>query len=211
MIIFPATHYSMGGLWVDFEKDEQTGGMTPVHPRNHATNIPGLYACGECDFAYHGANRLGANSLLSASFSGEVAGDAAVAYTRSLGKSNGELPESTYDAERERQAEINQGIMSSDGGENPFTLHRNLGDLMREHVFVERSNEGLDQALDYHAVATRLQELAIASSFQLVESLAEAIVTVLEREFGITDLCLELSKPGALPGDTVVGVSLQRP
>ena len=70
MRIFPATHYSMGGLWVDYEKDEQTGGMARVSPKNHATNVPGLYACGECDFAYHGANRLGANSLLSASYSG---------------------------------------------------------------------------------------------------------------------------------------------
>ena len=148
MKIFPATHYSMGGLWVDYEKDAQTGGMARIHPKNHATSIPGLYACGECDFAYHGANRLGANSLLSASFSGQVAGDAAVAHAKNPGKSNGEVPESSYEAERNRQEQINQAIMSSDGGENPFTLHRDLGDLMREHVFVERSNEGLDKALD---------------------------------------------------------------
>jgi succinate dehydrogenase / fumarate reductase flavoprotein subunit len=148
MKIFPATHYSMGGLWVDFHKNEQTGGMTRVHPRNHSTSIPGLYAAGECDFAYHGANRLGANSLLSASFSGQVAGDAAVAYVNGLGKNGNELPESTYELELERQKEINQTITTSDSGENPFTLHRELGDLMRELVFVERSNEGLDKALD---------------------------------------------------------------
>lgn len=148
MQIFPATHYSMGGLWVSYQKDEQTGGMVRIHPKNHATSIPGLYAAGECDFAYHGANRLGANSMLSASFSGRVAGEAAVAYVKGLGKSNGELPQSTYDNERKRQEEANQAIMSSGGGENPFALHRELGDLMREHVFVERSNEGLDKALD---------------------------------------------------------------
>jgi len=147
MRIFPATHYSMGGLWVSYEKDEQTGGMAPVSPKNHATSIPGLYACGECDFAYHGANRLGANSLLSASFSGRVAGDAGVACLKA-GRTNGELPESKLEAERKRQEQINQGIMSSSGGENPFALHRELGELMREHVFVERSNEGLDKALD---------------------------------------------------------------
>ncbi len=148
MQIFPATHYSMGGIWVDFEKDEQTGGMVSVHARNHATSIPGLYAAGECDFAYHGANRLGANSLLSASFSGQVAGDAAVAYVKGLGKDNAELPQSVYDSERKKQEEVNQAVMTSDGGENPFALHRELGDLMREDVFVERSNEGLDRALD---------------------------------------------------------------
>ena len=76
MEIFPAAHYAMGGLWVDFEKDATTGGIKPGSPRNHATTIPGLYACGECDYAYHGANRLGANSLLSASYSGRMAGEA---------------------------------------------------------------------------------------------------------------------------------------
>jgi succinate dehydrogenase / fumarate reductase flavoprotein subunit len=148
MKIFPATHYSMGGLWVDYQVDEQTGGMLPIHPKNHATSIPGLYAAGECDFAYHGANRLGANSLLSASFSGRVAGDAAVAYVKGLGKRNGALPQSVYDGACAREEEINRGVMNSDGGENPFGLHRELGDLMREHVFVERDNAGLDRALD---------------------------------------------------------------
>ena len=148
MQIFPSTHYSMGGLWVDYEKDGQTGGMARISPKNHATSIPGLYACGECDFAYHGANRLGANSLLSASFSGQVAGDAAVAYVKAGTKGGNGLAESAYESARQREEEANQKIISSDGGENPFALHRELGDLMREHVFVERSNEGLDQALE---------------------------------------------------------------
>jgi succinate dehydrogenase / fumarate reductase flavoprotein subunit len=148
MKIFPTTHYSMGGLWVSYETDAKTGGMVQIHPKNHATSIPGLYAAGECDFAYHGANRLGANSLLSASYSGQVAGDAAVAYIKGLGKSNGEVAESYYDNERKRQEEINKTIISSDADENPFALHRELGDLMREHVFVERNNEGLDKALN---------------------------------------------------------------
>ncbi|MHC4698032.1 MAG: succinate dehydrogenase (quinone) flavoprotein subunit [Planctomycetota bacterium] len=148
MKIFPATHYSMGGLWVGYEKDEQTGGMVHIHPKNHATTIPGLYAAGECDSAYHGANRLGANSLLSASYSGEVAGEAAAAYVKGLGKGVEQLAESKYESERQRQVEINRTVTSSSGGENAFTLHRELGDLMREYVFVERSNDGLDKALD---------------------------------------------------------------
>jgi succinate dehydrogenase / fumarate reductase flavoprotein subunit len=148
MKIFPATHYSMGGLWVDYETDQTTGGMAKIHPRNHATSVPGLYAAGECDFAYHGANRLGANSLLSASFSGQIAGDAAVAYVKGLGKDNNGLPEDLFDSERERQKGINQSIITSEGGENAFALHRELGDVMRGHVFVERDNAGLDQALE---------------------------------------------------------------
>jgi succinate dehydrogenase / fumarate reductase flavoprotein subunit len=147
MIIFPATHYSMGGLWVDFEKDAKTGGMALGSPKNHATSIPGLYACGECDFAYHGANRLGANSLLSTSFSGRVAGEAVVAYVKNK-KAGGELDASKYEAERARQEQLNQQIKSRAQGENPFTLHRETGNLMREHVFVERDNKGLDKALE---------------------------------------------------------------
>ena len=148
MKIFPATHYSMGGLLVDYAKDGQTGGMQGVHPRNHATAIPGLYACGECDYAYHGANRLGANSLLSATFSGIIAGAAAVAHTKGLQKSSTEIPETCYQSEQTRQEIINQEVLDPGGTQNPFTLHHDLGELMQEHVFVERSNEGLDQALE---------------------------------------------------------------
>ena len=59
MKIFPAVHYSMGGLYVDYDQ---------------MTNIKGLFAAGECDFSQHGGNRLGANSLLSAIYGGTVAG-----------------------------------------------------------------------------------------------------------------------------------------
>ncbi len=62
MKIFPAVHYSMGGLWVDYDQ---------------MTNIPGLFAAGECDYSMHGGNRLGANSLLSAVYGGMVAGPSA--------------------------------------------------------------------------------------------------------------------------------------
>jgi len=148
MRVFPAMHYSMGGLLVSFEKDSATGGMKKVSPKNHATTVPGLYACGECDSAYHGANRLGANSLLSATYSGMVAGDASAAYVKGLKKRSDATPQEQFDAEKKRQDEINRRITSSDGKENAFALHRELGDLMRDHVFVERDNKGLDKALD---------------------------------------------------------------
>ena len=147
MKVFPAMHYTMGGLWVSYETDTKTGGMARVHPKNHATTIPGLYACGECDSGYHGANRLGANSLLSASFSGRVAGDATVAYLKGLKSSCDKLPSSLYDGQAQRQTEINKALLSRDRGENATTLHHKLGELMQTHVFVERDNAGLDQAL----------------------------------------------------------------
>jgi succinate dehydrogenase / fumarate reductase flavoprotein subunit len=148
MKVFPTMHYSMGGVLVGYEKDATTGGMKKVSPKNHATSIPGLYACGESDSAYHGANRLGANSLLSATFSGIIAGDASAAYVKGLKKRSDATPDANYEAERKCQEVINQKLISSDGNENAFTLHHELGEIMRAHVFVERDNKGLDQALE---------------------------------------------------------------
>lgn len=148
MKVFPAMHYSMGGILIGWEKDETTGGMKLVSPKNHATTIPGLFACGECDSGYHGANRLGANSLLSASFSGIIAGDAVSAYVKGREQSAADVPESFFEAERERQDDINHKLMSSTANENAFALHRELGEIMMEHVYVERDNKGLDQALE---------------------------------------------------------------
>src|SRR5689334_15769049 len=90
MRIFPAVHYSMGGLWVDNEH-----GMT---------NIPGLFAAGEVDYQYHGANRLGANSLLSCIYSGlYVVGPSAVEYAREAARTTGTVPSTVFDAELRRQ------------------------------------------------------------------------------------------------------------
>jgi succinate dehydrogenase / fumarate reductase, flavoprotein subunit len=147
MEIFPAPHYSMGGLWVDWERDETTGGMKFGSPRNHQTNLPGLFACGECDGAYHGANRLGANSLLSASFSGRVAGEAAAAYVKGLARVASSDLGAGLEDERRRQEEVNRGILASDGTESPFALHRELGQVMTDKVGVERDNRSLDEAL----------------------------------------------------------------
>jgi succinate dehydrogenase / fumarate reductase flavoprotein subunit len=128
MKIFPGVHYTMGGMWVDF---------------NQATNIPGIFAAGECEYQYHGANRLGANSLVSCIYGGFVAGPNAVQYARDLpaAPSNGH-----GDAERKRQEEINAGLMKSDGTENPFKLWRELGELMTESCTVIRYNKKLQEA-----------------------------------------------------------------
>ena len=127
MRIFPGMHYTMGGLWVDFTQ---------------ATNIPGIFAAGECEYQYHGANRLGANSLVSCIFGGFVAGPNAVNYARNLkaAPSNG-----YFDTERQRQEENNATLMKSDGAENPFKLWRELGDLMTKNVTVIRYNKNLQQ------------------------------------------------------------------
>ena len=157
MKIFPAVHYSMGGLWVDYENDGNTGAMARKHPKNHQTNIPGLFAAGECDYQYHGANRLGANSLLSASFSGAIAGDAVALYLQNLAKTGEASKEVSAGGEVKRQQEINDAIVKRDKGDNPYALHRELGQIMQDWVRVERSNAELDKAL------AALQELKARS------------------------------------------------
>ena len=128
MKIFPGMHYTMGGLWVDF---------------NQATNIPGIYAAGECEYQYHGANRLGANSLVSCIFGGFVAGPNAVRYARNLQAAAGN---GHFDSEHKRQEEINAGLMKAEGNENPFKLWRELGDLMTKDCTVIRYNKNLQAA-----------------------------------------------------------------
>jgi len=132
MKIFPGMHYTMGGLWVDFKQ---------------ATSIPGIFACGECDYSIHGANRLGANSLVSCISGGFIAGPEAVKYAKGLETSSAGLSNGIYDAERKRQEDINSSLMSSSGTENPFKLWRELGDIMSRNCTVVRYNKNL-QATD---------------------------------------------------------------
>ena len=128
MKIFPAVHYSMGGLWVD---DHQQ------------TNIPGLFAAGECDFSQHGANRLGANSLLSAIYGGMVAGPNAVNYIKGLKKGTDSISSTVFDSHVKQEQEKWDNIMAMDGTENAYILHKELGEWMTDNVTVVRYNDKL--------------------------------------------------------------------
>ena len=107
------------------------------------TNIPGIFAAGECEYQYHGANRLGANSLLSCIYGGFVAGPNALSYAKSLLAAEGDGGQA---AEVTRQAEINDRLLKNEGTENPFKLWRELGEAMTKHATVIRYNKGLQQA-----------------------------------------------------------------
>src|SRR6201992_1644428 len=128
MKIFPGMHYTMGRLWVDF---------------NQMTNIPGLFAAGECEYQYHGANRLGANSLVSCIHGGFTAGPIALKYAKSLPAAEGDGGAA---AEVKRQTEINNKLINNEGTENPFKLWRELGETMSKHATVVRYNKGLQEA-----------------------------------------------------------------
>jgi succinate dehydrogenase / fumarate reductase flavoprotein subunit len=125
MKIFPGMHYTMGGLWVDF---------------NQMTNVPGIFAAGEAEYNYHGANRLGANSLLSCIYGGFQAGPNALAYAKALAAAPGD---GGHASEKLRQEELNQRLTSSTGTENPFRIWRELGESMTKNVTVIRYNKNI--------------------------------------------------------------------
>jgi succinate dehydrogenase / fumarate reductase flavoprotein subunit len=141
MKVFPAMHYTMGGLWVDNE--------------NQATNVPGIYAAGECDYQYHGANRLGANSLVSCIYGGMLAGPASVRYARNLEQGCESAPASIFERERVRQQDITDALLNQHKGtENPLTIWRELGEVMTENVTVIRYNAAMKKTL------TKIDELS---------------------------------------------------
>lgn len=133
MKIFPAVHYSMGGMWVDY---------------NQMTNIPGLFAAGECDYQYHGANRLGANSLVSSIFGGMVAGPKAVEYIRGLNKSAEDISEAVFEAQRKLDTDKYESILKMDGKENAYQLHKELGEWMTNNMTVVRYNDKLKDTIN---------------------------------------------------------------
>lgn len=142
MEIFPAVHYSMGGLWVE--------NMTQM------TNIKGLFAAGEADYQYHGANRLGANSLLSCTFTGlYLAGPEALKYANENHATNNKNTDADVfqNALKEEAAFLNN-LLKKEGTENPHQLHKELGDIMTTNVTIVRDNAKLQATLD------KLDELA---------------------------------------------------
>ncbi len=150
MKIFPAVHYSMGGLWVDY---------------NGMTNIPGLFAAGEVEYQYHGANRLGANSLLSCIYDGMVTGPSALEYIRGLDKSYEDLPSSLFEAQGKKEQEKYDNILRMDGDENPYQLHKELGEWMTDNVTVVRYNKRLKETDDkIQELMERYQRINIADS-----------------------------------------------
>ena len=128
MKIFPAVHYSMGGLYVDYDQ---------------MTSIPGLFAAGECDYSQHGGNRLGANSLLSAIYGGMVAGPKAIDYVKTLETSYEDLDEELYDRHAKAEQDKFDNILAMDGTENAYVIHKELGEIMTANVTVVRHNDKL--------------------------------------------------------------------
>ena len=134
MMIFPAIHYTMGGIWVDYELQ---------------TTIPGLFAIGECNFSDHGANRLGASALMQ----GLADGYFVLPYTiqnyladqEIWPRLSTDLPE--FDAaEKAVDAEMDR-LLNIKGKRSVDSIHKELGHIMWEHVGMGRTKEGLEEGL----------------------------------------------------------------
>lgn len=134
MMIYPAVHYTMGGLWVDY---------------NLMSNIPGLFVLGEANFSDHGANRLGASALMQ----GLADGYFVIPYTINAYFSKGKpqtLPTdhpAFVQTEREVQERI-QKLININGKQSPMQLHRKLGKIMWDYVGMSRNKAGLEKSLE---------------------------------------------------------------
>jgi len=148
MKIFPAVHYSMGGMWAGYTKDEKTGGMKLGDPKNLMTNIPGLYTMGEASFHYHGANRLGANSLLSCIFDGLFGGMSIKNYINDVAPyPAAEVDSSVFDSVVKQEIAKQDVLVKSTGNENPYVIWQEMGKWMTDYCTVVRYNDKLELLL----------------------------------------------------------------
>ncbi|MDN3508118.1 MAG: succinate dehydrogenase flavoprotein subunit [Simkaniaceae bacterium] len=144
MKIAPAFHYTMGGAWVDWPAADDPDRLDRFR---QMTNIPGCFCIGEADFQFHGANRLGANSLLSCIYSGLVAGVEAPRYIDSLEKHSRDISEKPYKAALQEETNFKKDLLKRKGKENIHDLHHELSDLMVQHVTVKRNNKDLKMVM----------------------------------------------------------------
>ncbi|RME88537.1 MAG: FAD-binding protein, partial [Planctomycetota bacterium] len=137
MKVRPAMHYSMGGLWVD---------------EKQATSIPGVFAAGEVEFQYHGANRLGGNSLMACLFGGKEAGLSLVEWVEGQEIKNN-LASMEIHPILEEEKKILEELKNREGRENPYLILKELQENMMNKVGLVREKEGLIKAVE------KIQEL----------------------------------------------------
>lgn len=164
MRIFPAVHYSMGGAWVDWPAADAPDRWSRYR---QMTNLPGCFNVGESDYQYHGANRLGANSLLSCIFGGLVTGNEVPRYLANLASSFEETPSTVFDSALGLEADFKKDLLSRNGTENVYALHNELADVMVKYVTVKRNNQDLLRTLDkIKELKERYQNISLADRSQ---------------------------------------------
>ena len=147
MEIFPAVHYSMGGIWTDYTRTEE-GLIDHQSPQNQMTSITGLYAAGEADYQYHGGNRLGANSLLSCIYTGLMMSPGVLNYVKNVPEAADDVPEILFTEATKQWQEKYAEIKKMSGNENPYALHREMAEEMISNVLIVRENSKLKATLE---------------------------------------------------------------
>lgn len=146
MRIFPGVHYSMGGLWTTYTPKSDLRGMELGAANSMMTNIEGLYAFGEVNYQFHGANRLGANALLSCIFDGLFSGVGVANYVNGLDRSAASLEATAYESAKQSEESVVERLVNGDGTENPYLIGRELGEEMTAACTVVKSEPRLMQA-----------------------------------------------------------------
>ena len=169
MMIFPAIHYTMGGIWVDYELQ---------------TSVKGLFAIGECNFSDHGANRLGASALMQ----GLADGYFVLPYTIqnylsdqiTVPHFSTDLPE--FDAAQAKCEQEEEKLMSIQGTRSVDSIHKELGHIMWEYVGMARDKEGLELALE------KLKEIRKTFNTDLfIPGTTEGMNVELDKAFRLND------------------------
>ncbi len=160
MRIFPAVHYTMGGAWVDWPAADDPDRLERYR---QMTNIKGCFNIGESDFSYHGANRLGANALLSCIYSGLVAGQEVPRYIKNLSKTFSEIPKSAFDEALEEEKSFKEDLFAREGPENVFRLHDELAEALVNNATVKRSGKNLRKTLAFiKEIRERFQHISLS-------------------------------------------------
>ncbi len=145
MKIYPAVHYTMGGGWVDWPAADDPDRWTRYR---QMTNLTGCFNVGESDYQYHGANRLGANSLLSCIFGGLVTGVEVPRYLSNLSSSYADVPESIFTEALQEEKKAQQELLERTGKENVHQLHDEMAEWMVNYVSVKRDNPDLQRTIE---------------------------------------------------------------
>src|SRR5262249_26070677 len=126
------------------------------------SNIPGCFNIGESDFQYHGANRLGANSLLSCIFAGLVVGNEIPRYLESLQTSCSDIPSKVFEASIDQERQIRKELLNRNGSENVHALHDELAVWMVANATVKRNNTDLQRTIHkIHELKDRYQNISL--------------------------------------------------
>lgn len=160
MKICPGVHYTMGGAWVDWPSADDPDRWSRFR---QMTNLKGCFNVGESDYQYHGANRLGANSLLACIFGGLVTGVEVPRYIESLSASYSATPESVFQGALMMEEKIQKSLLAKNGPENVHQLHDELSDWMVRFVSVKRDNPDLKKAIEkIKEIRYRYEEIGMA-------------------------------------------------